>query len=287
VEEYKNNACVIIEELNPTFLYTWKGTRSKEKDEPTYHSHDHLELALILSGEGKYRFEDGIISVREGDMLIINPGVKHQALACPEAETPATEFFTAGTDFQIPGCQENSLPVPEGGHVLHTAGELRQRLFKMYSAMEAEKAVYRPGRYFMLKAYLIQMILLVIREQSEPVERTGGCAFESVNRKYVVEKMVNYLEDHYNEKISLDQIAENMYLSPFYISKIFKSETGDTPIHHLINIRLEKARELLAGGYEGSIQEVAASVGYDDAYHFSKLFKKRYGISPSQARKRT
>ena len=42
--------------------------------------------------------------------------------------------------------------------------------------------------------------------------------------------------------------------------------------------------ELLENGYTGSIQEVAAQVGYDDAYHFSKLFKKRYGISPSQAR---
>ncbi len=65
---------------------------------------------------------------------------------------------------------------------------------------------------------------------------------------------------------------------------IFKSETGNAPIRYLINIRLEKAKELLEGGYEGSIQEVAAQVGYDDAYHFSKLFKKRYGISPSQAR---
>lgn len=138
----------------------------------------------------------------------------------------------------------------------------------------------------MLKAYLIQMLLLVIREQCEPVERTEGCSFESVNRKYVVEQIINYFEDHYNEKISLDQIAENMYLSPFYISKIFKSETGDTPIRHLINIRLERAKELLEKGYEGSIQEVAAQVGYDDAYHFSKLFKKRYGISPSQARKK-
>ena len=45
-------------------------------------------------------------------------------------------------------------------------------------------------------------------------------------------------------------------------------------------------KELLEKGYEGSIQEVAAQVGYDDAYHFSKLFKKRYGISPSQARKK-
>ena len=117
------------------------------------------------------------------------------------------------------------------------------------------------------------------------MERPTGCAFESANKKYVVEQVVNYIEDHYSEKISLDQIAENMYLSPFYISRIFKSETGNAPIRHLINIRLEKARELLENGYQGSIQEVAARVGYDDAYHFSKLFKKRYGITPSQARR--
>ncbi len=278
--------CIAIEELNPTFLFTWKGTRDRDRDEPSYHSHDHLELAFILSGEGRYRFEDGIISVKEGDMLILNPEVKHQALACPEAETPATEFFTGATDFQIPGCPANSLPTPEGGHVLHTEGELRQKLFKIYSAMEAEKALCRQGRYSMLKAYLIQMMVLVIREQCAPAEQTAGYAFESLNRQDVVERMLDYFEDHYSEKISLDQIAENMYLSPFYISKIFKSETGDTPIRHLINIRLEKAKELLASGHAGSIQEVAASVGYDDAYHFSKLFKKRYGMSPSQARKK-
>ncbi len=286
MEKYNNNGCILIDDLNPTFLYTWKGTRDKARDEASFHSHNHLELAFILSGEGRYRFEDGIVCVKEGDVLIINPGVKHQALACPEAETPATEFFTGATDFHICGCPENALPVPDGGHVLHTDGELWQRLFKLYSAMEAEKAVCRQGRYFMLKAYLMQIILLVIREECRPLEQADGGALESVNKKNVVEQMVNYFEDHYSEKISLEQMAENMYLSPFYLSKIFKSETGDTPIRHLINIRLEKARERLAGGGAGSIQEVAASVGYDDAYHFSKLFKKRYGISPSQARKK-
>lgn len=137
----------------------------------------------------------------------------------------------------------------------------------------------------MLKSYLVQLLLLVIREQCEPMERPKGYAFESAGKKYVAEQVINYIEDHYSEKISLDQIAENMYLSPFYISRIFKGETGNTPIRHLINIRLEKAKRLLENGYQGSIQEVAALVGYDDAYHFSKLFKKKYGISPSQVRK--
>ena len=80
----------------------------------------------------------------------------------------------------------------------------------------------------------------------------------------------------------MDQIAENMYLSPFYISRIFKSETGDTPIRYLIDIRLEHAKEILESGNYTSIQEVAAQVGYDDAYHFSKLFKKKYDVPPSK-----
>jgi len=285
MEAERNTSELIIEEMNPTFLFTWKGTRKRDKNDDSYHSHDFIEMAFVLSGEGRYRIEDEIISIKEGDLLIFNPGVKHQAINCPEAELTATEFFVGCSDIRLAGYPENFLPVPDGKFMIHTVGELRQKLFKICSSMEAENAVYRQGRYFMLKAYLIQILLLVIREQCEPIEPAKGYAFESVNKKYVVEQIVSYFEDHYNEKISLDRIAENMYLSPFYISKIFKSETGDTPIRHLINIRLEKARELLEHGYEGSIQEVASSVGYDDAYHFSKLFKKRYGITPTQSRK--
>ncbi len=274
---------ITVEDLNPTFLFTWKGTR--HEDEASYHSLDFLEVAFVLSGVGKYHIEDDIYDIHEGDLIILNPGVKHQALYVKEAEVPTTEFFVGFSDIQLPGFPANFLPIPDGAYMIHTTGELRQKLFKICSAMEAEKAVCREGRYFMLKAYLMQMLLLIIREQCEPVVSAGGYAFESMNKKYVVEQLVNYLEDHYNEKVSLDQIAENMYLSPFYISKIFKSETGDTPIRHLINIRLEKAKELLEKGYGGSIQEIAAMVGYDDAYHFSKLFKKHYGITPSQAKK--
>ena len=141
----------------------------------------------------------------------------------------------------------------------------------------------------MMKTYAMQILLHILRELSEPDEeeqqKIRQCSFESVNRKHVVEKIVDYFEDHYAEKISLDQIAENMYLSPFYISRIFKAETGDTPIRYLINVRLEHAWEILKEKKDMSIQEVAAYVGYDDAYHFSKLFKKKFGISPSGVKK--
>lgn len=272
-----------IEEMNPTFLFTWKGTRTAV-DEP-YHCHDIVELAFVLSGAGKYYIEGQMYEVEEGDLLLFKPGVHHQALYDPEAEVPTTEFFVGFCDLQLPGREPGDIPLPGGGYILHTSGELRQRIFRICSSMEAEGAVCWPGRYHMLKAYLMQLLLLILKEQSPLPQPMRGYAFDSVNKKYVVEQIVNYFEDHYSEKISLDTIAENMYLSPFYISKIFKSETGDTPIRHLINIRLERAKELLQQDRDMSVQKVAAAVGYDDAYHFSKLFKKHYGISHSQVRK--
>ena len=278
------NLNIRIEELNPTFLFTWKGTRDVDEDD--YHSHDHLELAFILSGVGKYYIEGVEYDVQEGDLLILNPGVKHQALRSESGTVPTTEFFVGFSDIQLPDYPKNYLPVPNGGHMIHTVGEFKQKIAKICAAMEAENLVCKEGRYFMLKSYLMQMILLVIREQCAIISPMGGYAFESVNKKYVVERIVTYFEEHYSEKISLDQIAENMYLSPFYISKIFKSEIGDTPIRYLINIRLEKAKHLLESESGSSIQEIAARVGYEDAYHFSKLFKKHYGVSPSQVRKK-
>lgn len=266
--------------FDPRLLFVWKNSLKGTKTE--YHSHDYLQVAFVMSGNGKYRLDDKIYEVTEGDLLVLNPGTKHQPLPMEEQEVPCVVFHIAVSDFQLAGYAPNALPVEEGEFLLHTAGELMQKLLKICTSIDSEKAICKPGHYYMMKAYATQLLLLVIRERSQPVERIGGLNFEAVNKKYVVEKIIEYFETHYQEKISLDQIANNMYLSPFYISKIFKSETGETPIRHLIDIRLEKARELLLTGEYESIKEVAAKVGYEDAYHFSKLFKKRYGLSPSR-----
>ena len=277
----QENTNLLLEELDPTFLFTWKGKRTR--DERSYHAHDFLELAFMMAGRGKYRIDGEVYEVQEGDLLILNPGIRHQALVA-DGSSPVTEFFVGASDIRLKGLPENCMPLPEGSPILHTTGKLKERLFKLCASMEAENTICWQGRYFMLKTYLMQMLLHILRQQTEPEERPGH-AVETVNKKYVVEQIVSFFEDHYAEKISLDQIAENMYLSPFYISRIFKSETGNTPIHYLINIRLERAMELLRGGFGGSIQEVAEQVGYEDAYHFSKVFKKRYGLPPSKVKR--
>ncbi len=275
---------VFQEDFNPTFLFTWKGIRTV--DEKGYHKHEHLELCYIQSGRGRHKLSGRIYETREGDLILINAGESHQSMVSG-GEGPMVEFYVGFTDIRMEGLAPNHLPMPEGGPVLHTSGEMKMKLSRLCIYMEAEKEMCRLGRYFMMKTYAIQMILLFVRAQEQPSRQgaLGQCSFESVNRKYLVEKIMDFLEEHFSEKISLDQIAGNMYLSPFYISKIFKAETGDTPIHYLIDIRLEKARELLVSAPALSVQEVAARVGYDDAYHFSKLFKKKFGIAPSAVRK--
>ena len=142
------------------------------------------------------------------------------------------------------------------------------------------------GKYFMLKAQLMQMLMLLMREITEsPTVTQKGCNFETYSKSYAVKRIINYLMENYEHKISLDQIAHNMYLSPVYISKIFKEETGESPINYLIKIRLEKAKEILEERSDGSIKSIANEIGYDDVYHFSKLFKKYFGMSPQHYRK--
>ncbi|MBR3684093.1 MAG: AraC family transcriptional regulator [Lachnospiraceae bacterium] len=279
----QNGFELIKDDFNPTFLFTWRGIR--KENEKYYHNHDFIEIAIILSGQGQYRIDDKIYDVKEGDLLILNPGMKHESLVS-NPENPTHEFFIGCTDINFAGMEPNHLDLEQGGPIIHTSPDLRLKLSKICSAMQAEKDVLRPGRYFMLRTYLQQMLLMLIREYAEPIERQEGYSFESVNKKYVVERIIHYFEEHYHEKISLDQIAENMYLSPFYISKIFKSETGDTPIRYLIDIRLDRAKELLETTDFDNVKQIAAKVGYDDAYHFSKLFKKRFGISPSQVKRK-
>ncbi len=275
---------LFAEEFNPKFLFAWKNVRNEET---LYHCHDYLELHFVMSGGGTYRIDGRLYQVSEGDIVILNPGTMHQLAGLErieKKEVPNTAFLLGAVDFRIVGKPDNHIPLPEGQLILHTMGELRQRFLRICSSMESENAKDRPGKYYMMKTYLVQILLLILRQEYDPVERNGSYVFETVNKKYVVEQILDYFAEHYAEKISLDRIAANMYLSPFYISKIFKSETGDTPIRYLINIRLEQAYKLLQDGWKGSVQDVAAAVGYEDSYHFSKLFKKKYGVAPSHVK---
>lgn len=272
---------LVSEELNPTFLFA--GMIDRRTSEDNYHTHDFPEIGIILEGSGTYHLNGEYVPVKAGDVLLFNPGIGHESVIYGDGDY-RKEFFFGFTDVEFRGMKKNHIELKNGGNILHTKGKTRRTIFRICEEMEKENLARRPGRYFMLKSYLVQLLLSIVREQLEPVEPVKGKEFESTGKKYVAEQIADYLEEHFAEKISLDQIAENRYLSPFYISKIFKSEMGESPIHYLIRVRMEKAKELLENNPALSVSEAAELVGYEDVYHFSKLFKKAYGISPSKIR---
>lgn len=261
-------------EFDPTVLFCVKGVR-KIKDKP--HMHNHMEIAYIISNKAIFNIDGVSHEVKEGDLVLINPEQIHSGRVI-SPNNLSEEFFIGFTDFKMGDMPDNTL-FKGLSPIIKTNPNSRKKILALINAILEENTQEQTGKYFMLKSYLVQFVLLAIREKQQESTR---CA--NNNKLKLSSEITEYLHEHFAEKISLDQIAKNMYLSPFYISKVFKEETGEAPINYLIKIRLENAKELLLN-QNLSIKEIADAVGYEDAYHFSKIFKKHYGMSPVEYKK--
>lgn len=99
-----------------------------------------------------------------------------------------------------------------------------------------------------------------------------------------VKEVMEYVEDHMGERISLEQMADKVFLSKPYLSTLFKKETGRKFSSYLQEVRLEKSRTLLKDT-RLSVGKIAEQVGFFDSAHFSRAFKDHYGCSPLEYRK--
>src|SRR5699024_2579700 len=95
-----------------------------------------------------------------------------------------------------------------------------------------------------------------------------------------------YLSAHYDQDVTLEDVASSVDLSPNYFSNLFKQEFGETFIDYLTKLRLNKARELIREN-RYSLKEISFMVGYKDPNYFSRVFKKYDGQSPRQFQKAT
>ncbi|UKS30951.1 response regulator [Paenibacillus sp. HWE-109] len=103
------------------------------------------------------------------------------------------------------------------------------------------------------------------------------------NFKDPMEEAKAYIDTHLSVEISLKEVADIVGITPTYFSALFKKLTNETFVSYRIHKRMEKARELLSIPHKRTV-DVAAEVGYDDYPHFTKTFKKIFGISPSEYR---
>lgn len=166
-------------------------------------------------------------------------------------------------------------------------GGLRQlfRLIAATSSLTNEDELY-------LVEYHIQALLSTCRSPEELLPEVWDAVShllkqQAIEKDYALktaEDMEQYIRQHYTEDITLESIASMMGFHTVYLNRIFKKEKQITPIQFLINLRIEKAKELIQQNPTWDFATIGESVGYHDPHYFSRAFKKATGLSPSEYR---
>ena len=101
----------------------------------------------------------------------------------------------------------------------------------------------------------------------------------------LINEIIKNINENYGSRILIQEFAKKFNLNPNYLSSLFKSVCGKSFTSYLTELRLKKAKELLEDS-SLSLYEISDKVGYDDYFHFSKIFKKYNGLSPANFRKK-
>ncbi|REJ12758.1 MAG: two-component system response regulator [Paenibacillaceae bacterium] len=139
-------------------------------------------------------------------------------------------------------------------------------------------------------AYLLSLHSLQTKEQiREWARRTTDriAAYMEQERRrsshQIVRKTLELIENGLAEDLSLHELAERLYVSPSYLSRLFKKETGEAFTTYVLRRRMERAKELLQG--DAKVYDAASAVGFRDVSYFAKVFRNYWGVNPSAFRK--
>lgn len=259
-----------IEQIqNPVLLYV---SRSQFTIVGPPHSHEYIELLYVVSGISFYMVGGNIYTISEGDLLVIPAHELHQCTNISGTET--ADFFA----MTLPADQ-----FPDAGcTIYHTSPDSRPALRSLANHMQDEYRKKSPHFRMKLLSYFLDFIVLLLRDTYTKEEQISATAAISVKEQSTLKSAIVYIMQHYTENISLAQIAQSVPISTSHLNRLFQKTLHASPMQYVIQLRLEKATSLLKGKPEITIKETAQLCGYTDTYHFSKLFKKHVGVSPTE-----
>jgi len=156
-----------------------------------------------------------------------------------------------------------------------------KQLLDLIGNFQREMMDYGESFPLMLEGICIQIVFQLLRDLSS--DHAENKSKPGKDNKYI-SKAIQYMQEYYSANISINDICKLIYLSPCHFKRVFKDYTGQTPYHYLMMIRLDKAKELLKEK-ENSIEEIARLCGFVNSGHFSTVFKRNVGMSPSEYRK--
>ncbi len=210
----------------------------------------HWLLHYVVSGMGYFTREGVTHEVGEGEIFVIPPYMETYYEA--DRDRP-WQYIWIGFTTQEALPEVFEQPVISCPDV----GELFDEM-KACGSMENGRSAFLSGCLWKLVALLL--------EKGKP-------------RADVIDKALNCMHSEYSRGITVQEIADRLGLDRSYFSTLFSKRVGMPPGEYLINLRLKKAAELMRLHQERP-STAALSVGYDDICHFSKIFKKHFGMSP-------
>lgn len=247
----------------------------------TNHWHEEAELTLITSGKCIYKIDLVEYEVEEGDILFVPPLFLHSITLGNNKKVSSETYvfhlkFLGGNSTDICSTrylapimnQEFSMP-----YVIKPNYSVYVSLRKIFNQINTTYDESIIGYELALKSLFLQTIFLLLQYS----KKVAVPETEKVSDK--IKNVLDYIELHYSETITVSQLAKLCYFSDYHFMRFFKKHMNMTCVEYINNLRLEKAVELFEKG-NSSIMEVSLSVGFHNLSYFHRAFKKKYRMTP-------
>ena len=234
-------------------------------------THKRYFLVYIINGACVYRAPDGSMArLTEGDILLYRPFERQWLKADPS--DPVT-FLGASFSGHI---LETLMRTCRLNKMMYRHHGINQDLIRLFENLISAITLNHNN------ACLVGLLMQLIGE----IERNVCCGQKNLPKESDSKNLIkveNYLRSNYNKKLTVNEIALIAGYSVSRFQYLFKKQFGVSAMDYLINVRLQMAKDMLRYDLL-PVYEIAYSVGFNDPYYFSKMFKKRAGVSPREYR---
>ena len=237
------------------------------------HTHNHMELFFIVGGKGQFLIEDQLHPVGANHLVIINPNVVHTEVSLNAQPLEYIVLGIEGIQLADSDTSNGQFNILDHYESVEISGCLRNILREMEQK--------NPGYEDVCQAYMEILIIRLMRSTALAVPAEPLTV--SANRQCAAVK--RYIDLHFKEPLTLEQLAEEGHMNKFYLSHTFKREYGVSPINYLISKRIEESKYLLAET-DLSMSQIAQLLGFSSLSYFSQVFHRTQSITPKEYRQR-
>lgn len=260
--------------------------RSTGYEMHTFHTHHKYEIYYEVEGTRRYFIEDSAYIVNAGSVVLIGENQVHKTGAVGDGPSSRivinfSREYLAKVAELFPNVDLFSFLGEDHNHLLSNISVKQQNhIYAMLQQMLQLQEDDSP-RGEALRKLLLATLLLQLQEMCDYQREMGGESGHVTNR--IVDQIQSYIADHYAEKLTLTGIASQFYISPYYLSRLFKKTINLSLIEYINGVRIKAAQNLIEKSND-SISDVAEKTGFMTTAHFRRVFKDATGLSPQQYR---